>query len=359
MRGNACHCPEGTISEGGKCVAQDGAILEPMASADGGMADNAADSEATNDVNESLLEAGRIDEGGSGPQQSGTSDASLVDAQLMDADRANGDAAQDAGQPAADAAVADVVQPGVDAAQPCGDGVCDLRSESSATCAADCGPACFRDGLRALWRGEGDAKDSMGNADATLNGSAAIGAGYAVLGFRLESAPAYLSVADPNGALRFGSNDFSVELWAKLNTFPGEVYLVGRGCPNCGNPSGYRLALYNAGRAFAVAIGTASGRINCAGGASADDAKWHHYAATFDRDGDVTLYVDGAELVRCDIRDVSGSTDTPGDLLLGIFNPGDANLDGRLDDVAFYSSLLSAQQVAAIAGASTGKCTRP
>lgn len=73
------------------------------------------------------------------------------------------------------------------------------------------------------------------------------------------------------------------------------------------------------------------------------DSNWHHYAATFD--GTTKVYIDGI-----DVTNTSQSGTVLGTNDNKMYIPGDAahtnNFNGTIDEVAIYSSALSAEEIA-------------
>ncbi len=100
-------------------------------------------------------------------------------------------------------------------------------------------------------------------------------------------------------------------------------------------PDKQTLGIYNGSRSVLFAIP--------GGGAGTN---WHHLAVVFDQ-GNNTLYWDGEVMWPGTLTQIFG--DTPGTTQLGSSSPGATTEGwiGRLDDVAFYSSALTAGQVRA------------
>ncbi|MDQ6617188.1 MAG: DUF6531 domain-containing protein [Actinomycetota bacterium] len=75
-----------------------------------------------------------------------------------------------------------------------------------------------------------------------------------------------------------------------------------------------------------------------------EDGGWHHLVATFDGTSTVTLYVDGSSIGT---GTLSPSTPLTQGLWIGKAQDGATPFQGSLDEVAIYSSALSAARVAA------------
>lgn len=75
------------------------------------------------------------------------------------------------------------------------------------------------------------------------------------------------------------------------------------------------------------------------------DNQWHHFAATFDRDGDAVVYVDGQAVGTHDISDRTASLGFKKEMVIG---HGDWNFMGLMDDLRLYNRALSAAEVGQI-----------
>ncbi len=106
----------------------------------------------------------------------------------------------------------------------------------------------------------------------------------------LNGSSQYIDMGDPsNGSLDFGaSTDFTVEAWIKTSATgiyqeifdkrtSSSGYFIGVGTNN-------KLSAYIRDSATAVSVSSSS---------TVTDGSWHHVAAVFDRDANVTLYIDG------------------------------------------------------------------
>ena len=85
------------------------------------------------------------------------------------------------------------------------------------------------------------------------------------------------------------------------------------------------------------------------------DGKWHFITGTFDRDGKMTLYIDGRQsangngygngAAQVDISDQQNSIDVA-DFTIGADGTGDYGLqNGYIDEVSVYKEVLSEEQV--------------
>ena len=211
-------------------------------------------------------------------------------------------------------------------------------------------------GLLGHWRfdeGAGAvAYDDSGNeADGAIHGCAwATRGGGGALQF--DGLDDYVDLGDPGfGRFDFGTEqNFTLMLWVRLPAAPASEYVV-LSKYDAGTAPGYMLQILASGHARALirdGSGSGSDELVLAEGATsiADDA-WHHVAAAFDRDGNVTLYVDGTtDGTPQAIGTVTGNLDSAEPLLVGRRGAGDY-VAGYVDDVRIYGSALGGAEIGA------------
>jgi len=212
-------------------------------------------------------------------------------------------------------------------------------------------------GMVAWWRGDGDTSDYAGTNDAVFEGTAAYAPGEVGQAFSFNGTNSYLQV--PNSPLwDFGTNDFTIELWAKFGTTnssvaagDGSTVLLAhdqvtgtRGKWMFGS-GGDELYLYindsDIGSHF-LAQASFNPQTN----------QWYHLALT--RGGTVfRLYVDGAPL-SAQTNDLAiPSADAP----LTIGQAEDFFMQGLMDEISIYDRALTSGEIASIYQAgSLGKC---
>ena len=145
-----------------------------------------------------------------------------------------------------------------------------------------------------------------------------------------------------NGSiLQLGDSDFSFSLWIKTTQrvdWSGFIVFVE---VNEQRP-GVKL-YWNAGTLnFSLRAPDGERNWNVDGGDIIGDGQWHHYAATFDRQGGAKAYLDG-KLVG--VNDISGLKGSLGASKTLLFGTGDVPYSGLMDDVQLYNRVLTAQQV--------------
>ena len=216
-------------------------------------------------------------------------------------------------------------------------------------------------GLIAWWPGNGSAQDIVGGHDALLRGDASFGPGLVDQAFVLDGNGDFVEVNDP--IFNFGTNDFTVGLWANFNTTAGEQVLIEK----------YIEALGDAGRTGWTFTKLADNRIrlhagNPGGGIvesvplNIPDNTWTHFALR--RSGNVfTLFVNGAEVASGTLTANLDSTstlkfghrgnpqDTPGSL-----DDRQFYFNGSMDDVEIYERALTNAEIESIF---SGSCVEP
>lgn len=148
-----------------------------------------------------------------------------------------------------------------------------------------------------------------------------------------------IDAGDGGGVFDVGAGDFAVEAWVKTTQTGNEV-VASKG-------DAWSLAVTNdtghVGQArFTLSDGTTS--VVAYGGALLHNNVWHHVVVSVHRGAGVTVYVDGA--AGSTVTDTTtGALPAAGSLLIGAGPVGPA-FNGSLDEVAVYSSALSAERVA-------------
>lgn len=152
----------------------------------------------------------------------------------------------------------------------------------------------------------------------------------------------YVLIPDSD-ELDFGTTDFSVSTRVKY-TGDGWTGIVDKGVGAA--DGGWALNVLSATAQISARIEETGGsevRVDSVG--EYDDGKWHDVVATFDRDGYVTLYIDGAYNNRQNISSV-GDITTTYNLNIGKMSSVDSYyLNGAVSDVRIYNRALSSKEV--------------
>jgi len=229
-------------------------------------------------------------------------------------------------------------------------------------------------GMVGWWKGEGDASDSVGvNNGAMVNGAyftnGEVGEAFDLPGVSACSRPANgPEVLVPDSSLwAFGTNSFTIELWANFNIVPNNCGFS-QGNPYDGmfisNDEGsggnqkWWFALDDGRLDFHIngpAINGGSGVFLVQAPFTPVTNQWYHMAVT--RNGNLyTIYTNGVAIGSQ--TDTTTIPDANAPLEIGggegfFFN-------GRLDEVSIYKRALSASEILSIYNAgSGGKCPVP
>lgn len=171
---------------------------------------------------------------------------------------------------------------------------------------------------------------------------------------------------DFGDVLDMGTADRSVSLWFKVRSSDGDFSLIAKSF--YGGADGRWWLTEDAGLSAGFQ-GSGAGTVtaNWNHGGSILDGNWHHAAVVWDRDGLMTLYVDGVSRATADISGADGHDMQTGfHLLLGRYNDnvdgtgpksGILALDGLIDDVAIFNAALTSGDVAGLADGSTDPAT--
>ncbi|MFC1714867.1 LamG domain-containing protein [Candidatus Poribacteria bacterium] len=142
--------------------------------------------------------------------------------------------------------------------------------------------------------------------------SVIVGAVYATL----DGGSQYFSGGD---VLNSGTGDFSISGWVKMNGNPSSSAVFAQ---KYGSGVGYSVYINTNGRLTGY-IQDSGGTVYSADGAPITDNQWHHIAVAFDRDGNMTRYVDGSPYgVPNDISSISGDISNGTNLAIGANSTG-------------------------------------
>ena len=211
-------------------------------------------------------------------------------------------------------------------------------------------------GVLALWKAEGDAMDSARTNHGTLQNSASFGVGRAGQAFAFNGGDGFVSVAD-SPAWKFGTNDFTIELWTKFNQVKSSMFIHQE---TVGDASGFEFyweafnnQLFFSDDSSHVSIV----RPWVTHGVFTLPLPnfWYHLAVTRTR-GNYRLYVDGQQS-GSEQPDANPVGDVHGQLRIGNYAfPGYA-LNGFIDELTIYNRALTTAELEAIYNAgSAGKC---
>ncbi|MCS3870180.1 hypothetical protein J3D55_003096 [Chryseobacterium ginsenosidimutans] len=139
----------------------------------------------------------------------------------------------------------------------------------------------------------------------------------------------------------FGANqDFTIEFWVKPNAaYTSDPVMISNKNWASGKNKGFVISGYS-GQTFRMNIGDGTNRIDLTGG-KVETNVWKHIAATFDRDGLVTLYEDGVPVTFAKMNTI-GNIDSglPFTINQDGTNVYNLNLAASYKDIRVWKSAL-------------------
>ena len=119
--------------------------------------------------------------------------------------------------------------------------------------------------------------------------------------------------------LNVGTDDVSVSGWVKISGNPALNAVI---LQKYASGAGYSVFINTSGR-LAGHIEDTGGSVMSTDGTAITDGQWHHIAVVFDRDGDMTRYVDGSLYgTPDDISSISGDISNGVNLNIGVNSAG-------------------------------------
>lgn len=148
-------------------------------------------------------------------------------------------------------------------------------------------------------------------------------------------------ISDPvSGILDFGSaQDFSISVWVRPNSFTSGPFIVAK------NINRWLIRFRSTGRIRSQIDDGVTGVISTDDGTGVALGRWSHVVVTFDRDGMMTRYVNGAQDGVADSISAVGDVSNASSFIIG--DPT-VYLNGRIDDVRIYNRVLSSDDVSAL-----------
>jgi len=220
-------------------------------------------------------------------------------------------------------------------------------------------PTAPPNGLVSWWRGEGNATDTQGRNNGTLQGSATYIPGLVGQAFNFDNATVqYVSVPSSSFLNIYGTH--SVSFWVKLTTLPptGKAYYV---VSKWTNAAEHKQININAdGKVFYYLFGTTAGS-GVTSTAALQTGVWTHVAATYDGAA-MKIYINGALSASTpannDVGDSNGTLYLGNNPQIAATNSG-ANFNGQLDELGWFNSALSASEIANIYNAGSAGWALP
>lgn len=197
--------------------------------------------------------------------------------------------------------------------------------------------------------------DASGNGNlATLNGATWVSSNPSIRFINPSaldlSTTAYIQAPHANTALDFGaSQDFSIAMWVKKSVSASAyANILSNQVSVFGTHPGFALTTDQYADRWVATLSDGTHTAQVTGGLIADQ-QWHHLVATFDRDGLLSLYQDGAFVANTSLASVTNVT-TGQPLSIGDYTASGNAFAGSLDDLRIYNRLLSANDLSILSG---------
>ena len=221
---------------------------------------------------------------------------------------------------------------------------------------ANCTPAPA--GLVGWWAGEGNALDSAGGNNGTLQGDTTFAPGIVGQAFNFDPASGTVIVPD-SPSLRL-TNQLTIEGWINTwaNTDPGGYAIVSKLSYPTGN-NGYQfLVVGNTLQGLFNSPGTSWPSQRIISGPVINTGVWYHVAFTYDQSA-MKLYCNG-QPVATNVIGAQAIATSSSDLHISGVDSSHTYFDGLIDEISVYNRALSDAEIAGIYGAgSAGKCGLP
>ncbi len=214
-----------------------------------------------------------------------------------------------------------------------------------------CDPAPL--GLVSWWAGEGDAVDTYGSNNGTLQGGASFSSGESGQAFNFDGSSGTVSVPDST-SLEI-TNQITIETWINPRTLSGDQALVTKASAGTGN-NGYQFGLTSGnqlvGQFNSPGLGWPSSFIIAP--IPITTGVWSHVAWTYDQSV-MRLYYNGQLVSSQNTGPHPIATSSSALRISGADNH--VFFNGLMDEVSLYNRALSSNEILAIYNAgSDGKC---
>ncbi len=146
-----------------------------------------------------------------------------------------------------------------------------------------------------------------------------------------------------DSSLNFGTKDFSIESRFYLPSLPSAwASIINKGAS--GNP-GYGVEVSNTNQITCSLQGD-GGTNQHIQGSVLSAGRWYHAVCVFDRDGQLSLYLDGMENAKAHYLEGNrNSVSTIYNFLIGRYTTGGFDFNGNIDEIRIYNRSLSPEQI--------------
>jgi hypothetical protein len=225
---------------------------------------------------------------------------------------------------------------------------------------SDDGPSPLLDGLVSYWtldEGLGTRVDSQGSNNLTDNNTVGSAAG------KISNAASFVAanteyLSSTSTALQMGTNDYAVSFWLKTSSALQMTPLYN----GAYRETGWYIATLSGGNLFLKFsdIPFPSGTPpNGSSVGSYADGNWHHVVVNFDRDSNVSMYVDGntTPVIAFDISGYAGNVAPFRPFLVGAYEDGLGRsffFDGLIDEIGIWGRILTLTEISDLYNSGVG-----
>ena len=157
-----------------------------------------------------------------------------------------------------------------------------------------------------------------------------------------------------NAAISFRhTEDYSIGFYVNTTSTDSDPVMIGD--QDWGSSSNPGLTIAHRGDNWRVARGDGATKADIDNDGAYNDGDWHYLMVTFDRDGSMTMYQDGASVASADMSAVGGA-DSGNNIFIGQDGTGNYGqyFEGKIGNVYIYDYALNADQVAGVSTPLTG-----
>ncbi|HIJ71789.1 MAG TPA: LamG domain-containing protein, partial [Planctomycetes bacterium] len=199
-----------------------------------------------------------------------------------------------------------------------------------------------------------DISDEMGTNDgvSAVDASGMTAAGKIGNCLQFDGANDYIEVAD-HSSLDFGaSTDFSIVMLFKTNDDGNPMWLIHKGTSYI---TGANFTIRKtAANILTASIGDGTNVVYVSSDSVINDNDWHQVIVSCNRDGNMTMYIDGVSNGSQDISAV-GDIDNNEKLYIGCNNSKAQKWNGYIDDTMIFNKAVNATEAAYIYNSGSGR----
>ncbi|MDO8468607.1 MAG: LamG-like jellyroll fold domain-containing protein, partial [Candidatus Peribacter sp.] len=167
----------------------------------------------------------------------------------------------------------------------------------------------------------------------------------------------WLQIADASQTgLDPGTSDFSISGWVYLDSLGAHRTIFAKGAQGIG--SDFLWIFVDATNKIRVQLNDSSGSYFDAtntGQTAFSASTWYHVVVNFDRDGNVTAYINGTAYDLGSISDKATSIDNSSPAYIGIYNGSLYYFNGKLDSLSFSSRVLTTNEITWLYNSGNGR----